>query len=108
MIEQTACTIVLYATFVRWSGFLALALKSKDNGERIIDKRNGIRVLFKCVSYLYMVWGFFGVYEVEKADCMPYILSADFDCLIPGFGNGCFLGRSICKARLSAEQVISR
>jgi len=56
---------------------------------------------------LYMVWGFFGVYEVEKAGCMPYILSADFDCLIPGFGNGCFLGRSICKARLSAEQVIS-
>jgi hypothetical protein len=45
---------------------LALAFKSEDNGERIIDKMNGIRVFFNCVSYVYMVWGFFGVYEAER------------------------------------------
>lgn len=49
MIGQIVCTIVLYATCTL-IGVLALALKSEDKSEIIIDNMKGIRDLLKRVS----------------------------------------------------------
>jgi len=52
--------------------------------KRIIDKRNGIRVFFKCVSCMYIVWGIFGVHGSERPVACCMYAERILIALIPG------------------------